>query len=253
MSFWTDNKIADDFTAEDRYFYLYLFTNPHTNLCGCYEISIKQIAMEMGYSTDAVENLLNRFEKCHKVLLFSRETKEILLLNWHKYNWTTSEKFRKPLRKEIEEIKNDNFKQYLLNVFLGNAYGIDTTCMDITVTVTDTNNININNTNTKDNSNNSTNDIFDLDTAAKQLFDTYPNKNNYASMKTAWLDRFIGVPEHNYKPVANMIWKAVKLFLADYKEKNSDEVKPYRYLKSMDKFFAEDLDYWLAEVNKGET
>ena len=38
MSFWTDSKVADDFTAEDRYFYLYLFTNPHTNLCGCYEI-----------------------------------------------------------------------------------------------------------------------------------------------------------------------------------------------------------------------
>ena len=52
MSFWTDNKVTDDFTPEDRYFYLYLFTNPHTNLCGCYEISIKQIANEMGYSKD---------------------------------------------------------------------------------------------------------------------------------------------------------------------------------------------------------
>ena len=82
MSFWTDNKIIDEFSAEDKYFYLYLFTNPHTNLSGCYEISIKQIANEMGYSKDAVESLIDRFEKLHKVLLFSKETIEILLLNW---------------------------------------------------------------------------------------------------------------------------------------------------------------------------
>ena len=43
-SFWEDNKIVDDFTPEDKYIYLYCMTNPHTNLCGCYEISLKQIA-----------------------------------------------------------------------------------------------------------------------------------------------------------------------------------------------------------------
>ena len=44
MDFWTDSKVVDDFTPEDRYIYLYCMTNPHTNLCGCYEVSIKQIA-----------------------------------------------------------------------------------------------------------------------------------------------------------------------------------------------------------------
>lgn len=133
MSFWTDNKIVDDFTPEDKYFYLYLFTNPHTNLCGCYEISIKQIVNEVGYSKDSVENLLNRFEKIHKVLKFSEQTKELLLLNWSKYNWTSSEKFRKPLLKEIESIKNKDFKCFLLNIF-ENGYGIDTTYIDTSVT-----------------------------------------------------------------------------------------------------------------------
>ncbi|MFR8334921.1 MAG: hypothetical protein ACLU9S_23255 [Oscillospiraceae bacterium] len=28
--------------------YLYCMTNPHTNLCGCYEVSIKQMANETG-------------------------------------------------------------------------------------------------------------------------------------------------------------------------------------------------------------
>ena len=140
MSFWTDNKVTDDFTPEDRYFYLYLFTNPHTNLCGCYEISIKQIANEMGYSKDTVENLIERFEKVHKVLQFSKSTKEILLLNWSKYNWTSSEKFRKPLEKEIATVKDLDFRAFLENIFL-NGYRIDTTYIDtncIDTSVTDT-------------------------------------------------------------------------------------------------------------------
>ena len=70
MSFWTDAKIVDDFTPEDRYFYLYLFTNPHTNLCGCYEISFTQMANETGYNKDSVERLIRRFADIHKITSF---------------------------------------------------------------------------------------------------------------------------------------------------------------------------------------
>lgn len=141
MSFWTDSKVIDEFTPEDKYFYLYLFTNPHTNLAGCYEISFKQITAETGYSRDTVENLIKRFENVHNVLRYSVSTKEILLLNWYKYNWTTSEKFRKPLQKQLQDIKDKSFRDYLIRRFNGDEtdiYGIDTTCMDTTVTVTDT-------------------------------------------------------------------------------------------------------------------
>ena len=134
VGFWTDGKVADDFTPEDRYFYLYLFTNPHTNLCGCYEISIKQIVNEIGYSSDSVGNLVKRFEAVHKVIRYSKETKEILLLNWHKYNWTKSEKFLKAIEKEILKIKNSDFQSYLFDVLNGiyrvsipYTYPIDTT------------------------------------------------------------------------------------------------------------------------------
>ena len=95
MSFWTDSKVIEEFTPEDRYFYIYLFTNPHTNLCGCYEISKSQMTVELGYSIESINKLIERFEKIHKVLIFNNETREVLLLNWHKYNWTSSDKFRK--------------------------------------------------------------------------------------------------------------------------------------------------------------
>lgn len=143
MSFWTDSKILDEFTPEDKYFYLYLFTNPHTNLAGCYEISMKQIVIETGYSQETVENLIKRFENVHNVVRYSPNTKEILLLNWCKYNWTTSEKFRKPLLAQLQEIKEKSFYEYLIGRYNGEEtaiYGIDTNCINtsVTVTVTDT-------------------------------------------------------------------------------------------------------------------
>ena len=155
MTFWTDPKVSDDFTPEDKYFYLYLFTNPHTNLCGCYEVGKKQVSWETGYSIDTIERLLDRFEKIHRVIRFSEETKEVLLINWHKYNWTESEKFRKPLLKEIESIKCPEFREYLGKIFegedtvsIGYQYPMDTT-VTVTDTVTVSDTVSVSNKNTK--------------------------------------------------------------------------------------------------------
>lgn len=156
MSFWTDTKVVDCFTPEDKYFYLYLMTNPHTNLCGCYEVSIKQVSDETGYTKETVERLIERMETVHDVIRYSKITKELLILNWSKYNWTTSPSFQKPLRKEIEEVKDTEFCTYLTDL----ADGIDTVstpCLhriDTTVTVTDKDSNNFdsnNNTDTKKN------------------------------------------------------------------------------------------------------
>ena len=140
MTFWTDTKITDDFTPEDRYFYLYLFTNPHTNLAGCYEISIRQASNETGYNKDTIERLLDRFENVHNVINFSKDTKEVLLINWHKYNWTKSVDFRKALKKEIDNVKNGKFRAFLMDLYEG-VKTVSTPSIDgvgTTDTVTDT-------------------------------------------------------------------------------------------------------------------
>lgn len=111
LSFWEDNKVVDDFTPEDRYFYLYLLTNPHTNLIGCYEISIRQMSHETGYSQKIVEKLLDRMENLHNVIVYSRETKEIFIKNWCKYNWTKSEKLLKNVENVSKYIKNETLKE----------------------------------------------------------------------------------------------------------------------------------------------
>lgn len=112
-NFWMDGKVEDDFTPEDKYGYLWCLTNPHTNLCGCYEISVKQIAHELGYNTDSVERLMKRLDSAHNVIRYSATTKELLVLNWFRYNWTVSEKLNKPLLAEIRKVKCSRFREYL--------------------------------------------------------------------------------------------------------------------------------------------
>lgn len=117
MNFWKDTKIIDDFTPEDKYFMLYCLTNDYTNLCGCFEISIKQMSIDTGYNVETIERLLNRFEKVHNIIFYNKQNKEMLIKNWYKYNWTKSEKLDKPLLKEIEKIKTPKFKSFLINLY----------------------------------------------------------------------------------------------------------------------------------------
>lgn len=113
LSFWTDSKIDDDFTPEDKYFYFYLLTNPHTTLCGCYEVSMKQMCRETGYNEDTVRRLLNRMEHQHHVIRYSAETKEVLIVNWSKYNWNNSSKTLAGVLNSAQNIKSAEFRAFI--------------------------------------------------------------------------------------------------------------------------------------------
>lgn len=113
LSFWTDNKVEDDFTPEDKYFYIYLLTNPQTNICGCYEVSYSQMTRQTGYNKDTIIRLLERFDKVHKVIKFDSETKEVLILHWYKYNWSKSEKVLAGVLGVAKHIKSDEFRKYV--------------------------------------------------------------------------------------------------------------------------------------------
>ena len=142
VTFWSDPKVVDDFTPEDKYFFVYLLTNPHTNLCGCYEISLKQMSDELGYNKETVEKLIARFHSIHGVLDYSQETKEMLLYNWHKYNWTKSPKLQAALQKEIPKVKHPAFNEYLNGILNGDTVSIQYPYpMDTPDTDTDTDSI----------------------------------------------------------------------------------------------------------------
>ena len=81
--FWTDEKVIY-WTPEDKYFMLYLLTNPHSEPCGVYELPPKIAGFEMGYSEDAVKGLLDRFENKYGVI--ARRGCEIAIKNFLKYS-----------------------------------------------------------------------------------------------------------------------------------------------------------------------
>lgn len=123
ISFWSDTKVCDDFTPEDKYFYIYLLTNPHTNICGCYEISTNQMAQELGYNEESVKKLLRRMEQTHDVIRYNWQKKEILILNWHKYNWTKSPKLVSAVRSVAQYIKTDEYRTYIMTTLERIAIG----------------------------------------------------------------------------------------------------------------------------------
>lgn len=148
LSFWTDNKIEDEFTPEDKFFYLYLLTNPQTNLCGCYEVSYSQMTRQTGYNKDTIIRLLERFDSLHNVIKFDPKTKEILILHWYKYNWSKSEKVLSGVCNVAKYIKSDSFRKYVFEtvenikndtLYIGYTYPMDTSVSDTdSVSVSDT-------------------------------------------------------------------------------------------------------------------
>ena len=107
---WNNEDIIEMFTAEDRYFWLYLLTNPHNSICGVMKASPVLIARDMGYSKECVQNLLYRFENVHKAIYVDKETKELIILNWSKFNWTKSPKLLQTIKDSMSKILSSHIK-----------------------------------------------------------------------------------------------------------------------------------------------
>ncbi|MBJ8107413.1 MULTISPECIES: hypothetical protein [Bacillus cereus group] len=106
-SFWSDARVSEEMTPEDKYFYLYLMTNEHTNQIGVYQITRKQMAFELGYSIESAKALLDRFMNHHDLVAYNEETRELCILNWGKYNLNKGGKpIEDCIKKELKSIKD---------------------------------------------------------------------------------------------------------------------------------------------------
>lgn len=152
--FWEDPKVVNDFSPEDKYFMLYLLTNPHTSQLGIYQLVPKKAAFELGYSIDAVNVLLERFETKYDIIRYSRETSEIAIKNFLKYSVV---KGGKPvmdcLLKEEQQVKDKSLLSYIYSN-LHNNTNVNTTITEYLEHLNNTLSTNsINNSNDNDNDN----------------------------------------------------------------------------------------------------
>lgn len=238
LSFWTDNKVLDEFTPEDKYFYLYLLTNPQTNLCGCYEVSFKSMSDDTGYTKETIVRLLKRFEDVHNIIRFNEATKEVLILKWYKYNWSKSEKTLTGVCNAAKYIKCEAFKHFILNAADSLRNGTHVPIYDCG-----------SNENKKENVCEKPN--FNAEKAWDDTFAIYPKKSEAVTAKQRWMDKLIAVIPQNRKEVAVLIYKATKSYLKDYKTKNPDDLD-FRYIPKYGNWLSDDCDYWIKLVEKEE-
>jgi DnaD/phage-associated family protein len=119
--FWSDSFVLE-LTPEEKYFYLYLISNPKTTQCGIYEISKKIIETETGYNRETVEKLIKRFCDYNKIL-YCDDTKELMIINWIKYNTPNNTNAIKCVNKELTKVKHKEFIKILFDKC--NAAGLE--------------------------------------------------------------------------------------------------------------------------------
>ena len=128
--FWKDDKVLNSFSPEDKYFMLYLLTNPHTTQLGVYHLPVKVAAVELGYSVEAILVLLDRFENKYDIIRYNSDTGEVAIKNFLRYSIV---KGGKPvmdcLVKEYDTIKDTSLVTYVLK----HLTTIDTKYLNITV------------------------------------------------------------------------------------------------------------------------
>lgn len=178
-SFWSDSKV-DTFSPEDKYFMLYLLTNPHTTQLGIYEFSMKHAAFEMGYSVETVQALLSRFQDRYKIIRYCQDTGEIAIKNYLKHSIV---KGGKPvldcLKKELSQVKS---KELVNFVFLANQNSENATVREFILYIQDKYKLN-DNVNDNDNDNERIVDDSWYDSQSQEEGKSKPPKRKKATAK----------------------------------------------------------------------
>lgn len=80
--FWIDDYFEEE-SIKEKYFFLYLLTNPETNILGIYRTTIKRICFETGLTKPEVTSFLEKWAKMDKVYFIESY---ILMVNFQKHN-----------------------------------------------------------------------------------------------------------------------------------------------------------------------
>lgn len=190
VSFWTDPG-TEDFTPEDKYFMIYILTNPFTTQLGIYNMSVKNAAFQLGYSVESVQNLIDRFENKYGIIIYSKETKEIAIKNYLRHSIIKGgAPVRDCLISEIKKVKN---KALIANVFshLKGNEELNETVKSIIAEYEEKNGIllycndkNNDIENEKENDNDNDNEVSYPDSHNESLNDTFKTIIEYLNFKT---------------------------------------------------------------------
>jgi len=106
--FWDDSFIQE-LNPSEKLLFLYLLTNPLTNILGIYEISIRRISFDTGLNKEIISKGLERFEKVQKAFYID----EFVILP----NFLKNQKLNANMKIGVSKIFNElpnNLKERLL-------------------------------------------------------------------------------------------------------------------------------------------
>lgn len=104
VEFWNDTFI-ENLSPEDKYFLLFLMTNPETTECGIYSITKKKMAYYTGYNIETINNLIRRFSDYEKIF-YDEAGSEIVLLDKMKLIENTGKPVLDCIKSELKKVKN---------------------------------------------------------------------------------------------------------------------------------------------------
>ena len=124
-SFW-DDEWVQELDPSEKLFYIYLLTNPLTNIAGVYKISDKRVAFDCGFSKEVIAELWLRFTRNNKAV---RHGEWVIIPAWPRHQrYESRVQIRKGIDKVISELPDEVRKKM---VFVGYDYPIDTLSEDM--------------------------------------------------------------------------------------------------------------------------
>jgi hypothetical protein len=107
---WKDNWFIE-LTAEEKLFFIYLFSNERTSVAGIYELPVRVMSFECGFPRESIEAMLVKFGGANRVYY---EDGVVWVVNFRKYNENQSPKVQRRLREDIKAVPECDLKQRYL-------------------------------------------------------------------------------------------------------------------------------------------
>jgi hypothetical protein len=107
------NPVVGEMTPAEKYFYVYLLTNPNTNNIGIYQITMAQMAFGLGYSIKNVHSLMERFIQHYKLIRYNPETRELAIKDWGKLILLKAQ-LKDNIHSELKEVEDQSLIFYVM-------------------------------------------------------------------------------------------------------------------------------------------
>jgi hypothetical protein len=106
--FWDDSYVID-LVPNEKLLFLYLLTNPLTNLAGVYEITFKKISFDTGLELKDIKEVFSKFEKDKKIIYSNGF---IIIKNFLK-NQSCNDTMLKNVEKTVNQLPSNIKKFYI--------------------------------------------------------------------------------------------------------------------------------------------